>query len=271
MKTAPSADRWVLTDQRDFLLRSLEDAAAEHAAGDLDDADFELLQRRDRAKLAEVEAKLAAMEDRPALIEDHRAPTGDRRRSGKKGWRPRRRGWMGVVGALALVAGALVLVFSDTSSRLPGQVATGGVNLGGKRLVEQELDQAAVLDDEGKVVTALAVYNKVLAKHPHQSTALAEGGWLLWESGSGSKNATLEARGRAKVAEAVKVAPKFFAGHLFLGTIDVQQGVDAEAVVQYRLFLADRPPSGWTRDFAPEIRQAFAGAAQPVPAGVPGK
>jgi len=176
---------------------------------------------------------------------------------------------MGVVGAIALVAGALVLVFGNTSPRLPGEVATGGVNLSGKKLVEQELDQAAVLDDEGKVVTAMAVYNKVLVKHPRQSTALAEDGWLLWQSGVGAKDAALEARGRAKVVEAVKVAPTFFAGHLFLGTIDVQQDADAEAVVQYRLFLADHPPSSWTRNFASAIRQAFTGAAQPVPAGVP--
>ncbi len=154
---------------------------------------------------------------------------------------------MAVAGVAALVAATVVLVVEVTSPRLPGQVATGGAQLSGQRLVDQELDQAAVLADEGKVVTALGVYQTVLSQDPAQPTALAESGWLEWESGSGAGNPGLEQRGRAQVAKAVSAAPSFYAGHLYLGTIDYREGDAAAAVGQYRLFLADHPPSGWTQ------------------------
>jgi tetratricopeptide (TPR) repeat protein len=278
-------ERWSLLDRRDFLRRSLEDAEREHAAGDLGDADYALLHRRDEARLAEVEARLDALEagttqaptdtDGPKAKAPARAgatsarPGRARRATGHRLRRPRRRAWLGVVGTLVVVAGAVVLVVSLTSTRLPGQVATGGVELSGQRLVEQQLNQAAVLDDQGNVVEALQLYQEVLAESPRQSTALAEAGWLEWESGSGAGEGSLEAKGRASVAEAVQVAPGFYAGHLYLGTIDLEQGDDAAAVAQYRLFLADHPPAKWTRDYAPQIREAFSAAGQPVPSGVP--
>jgi hypothetical protein len=176
---------------------------------------------------------------------------------------------MVVVGVVAVVVATVVLVVNLTSPRLPGQVATGGAQLSGQRLVDQELDQAAVLDDQGKMVTALGVYEAILTKFPTQPTALAESGWLEWESGSGSGSSGLERTGRAAVEKSVNVAPPFYAGHLYLGTIDYEQGDAAAAVDQYSKFLADHPPSGWTAQFAKEIRGAFMAAGQPVPAGVP--
>ncbi|MGO9457013.1 MAG: hypothetical protein ACLP62_08210 [Acidimicrobiales bacterium] len=273
MTQTEAADRWALVDRRDFLRRSLDDADAEHEAGDLTDADHDALRRRDEALLAGVEARLAALE----LPADDAEPTPDgaarqaRRPAAARarGWRPRRRAWMAVAGVAALAAATVVLVVEVTSPRLPGQVATGGAQLSGQRLVDQELDQAAVLADEGKVVTALGVYQTVLTQHPAQPTALAESGWLEWESGSGAGNPGLEQRGRAQVAKAVSAAPSFYAGHLYLGTIDYQEGDDAAAVGQYRLFLADHPPTGWTQQFASQIRGAFSAAGQAVPSGVP--
>ena len=270
--TAPpdTEERWALVDRRDFLRRSLEDADREHEAGDLEDADYVLLRRRDEASLADVEAQLAALDSRPAPdpvvpVGARRIPAGVPRRRVR---RPRRRAWLGVVGTLAVIAGVVILVVNLTSTRLPGQVLTGGVTLTGAKLIDQELDQAAVLDDQGNAVTAIRIYQLVLSKDPRQGTALAELGWLEWESGSSSGNAALESTGRASVAKAVDVAPSFYAGHLYLGTIDVDQGDAAAAVAQYRLFLADQPPSSWVRDFSPEIRDAFAADGQTVPAGV---
>jgi cytochrome c-type biogenesis protein CcmH/NrfG len=273
--TAPEAaaeagERWSLVDRRDFLRRSLEDADREHEAGDLDDTDYELLRRRDEARLGEVEVRLDALDARPASA-PARVPGAGAPGARRRLRRPRRRAWLGVVGTLAVIAGAVVLVASLTSTRLPGQVATGDVRLTAAKLIDQQLDQAAVLVGEGDVVEALQLYREVLAKSPHQSTALAEAGWLEWESGSGAGKASLEAKGRESVAEAVRVAPNFYAGHLYLGTIDLKQGDDPAAVAQYRLFLSDDPPADWTRDYSPEIRAAFSAAGQPLPAGVPAK
>jgi hypothetical protein len=272
---AGATDRWTLADRRDFLRRSLDDADQEHEAGDLADDDYELLRRRDEARLAEVEARLAALDEAaPDAVAGPPAPPARPARRPAGGprryfHRPRRRWWMGVVGAAALVGGAAVLVVNLTSQRLPGQVATGGVQLSGARLVDQELDQAAVLADEGKAVTALRLYAAVLDADPHQATALAESGWLEWESGSGSGQAALERKGRTLVAEAARVDPSFYAGPLYLGTIEVQEGDAAAAVAQFERYLADHPPAGWTKDFAPEIRRAFAAAGRPLPKGVP--
>lgn len=272
---AEPGERWLLVDQRDFLRRSLEDADQEHEAGDLDDTDYALLRRRDEARLARVEARLDAFDARAA-----KGPDGASGVSGASGVtsavvpgrrlrRPRRRAWFAVVGALALIAGVVVLVVNLTSTRLPGQVATGNVELTAAKLIDQQLDQAAVEVEEGNVVEALQLYREVLAKDPRQSTALAEAGWLEWESGSQAGKASLEAKGRSSVAKAVRVAPSFYAGHLYLGTIDLEQGDDPTAVAQYRLFLSDHPPGKWTRDYAPEIRDAYAKAGQPLPAGLP--
>ena len=59
-------DRWHLSDERDFLRRSLEDADREHVAGDLSDQDHAALVARDTAKLVEVEAELALLGPDPA-------------------------------------------------------------------------------------------------------------------------------------------------------------------------------------------------------------
>ena len=45
-------ERWYLDDQREFLLRSIDDAVREHEAGDLATPDFEVLVARDRRRLA---------------------------------------------------------------------------------------------------------------------------------------------------------------------------------------------------------------------------
>jgi hypothetical protein len=260
------ADRWSLADRRDFLRRSLDDADREHEAGDLDDADYELLRRRDLAALAEVEAQLDALA--PPDPPDGGAEPGRPRR--RRSTDRRRRTWLAVGGAVAVVAGVVVLVASLATSRLPGQVATGSIKTSQAQQVDRELAQAAVLVGEGKDVQALQAYQGVLAVVPQQQTALAESGWLEWESGNQSHNPSLAAKGSTTVAEAVRVAPRFYAARAYLGTIDVDRGDAAAAVAQYRRFLADHPPSSWLRDYAPEIRTAFTHAGQPVPAGVPG-
>lgn len=270
MTRTETADRWALVDRRDFLRRSLDDADAEHLAGDLSDADHAALRHRDEALLAEVEASLAALELPVAAAEPTGAPEDPPAAAAGHGRRRfRRRTWMVVVGVAAVVVATVVLVVAVTSPRLPGQVASGGPQLSGQRLTTQELDQAAVLADQGKVVTALGLYETILAQDPTQPTALAESGWLEWSSGSGAANPALERKGRAAVAKAVKVAPSFYAGHLYLGTIDYRQGDAAAAVDQFRDFLAEKPPLSWTKAFASQIRGAFAADHQPVPAGLP--
>jgi cytochrome c-type biogenesis protein CcmH len=60
--SAGELDADVLADRRSFLERSLADARAEHDAGDLSDADYQALCRRDRARLEAVDARIVALE-----------------------------------------------------------------------------------------------------------------------------------------------------------------------------------------------------------------
>lgn len=293
-----AGERWALVDRRDFLRRSLDDAAREHEAGDLDDTDYRLLRERDLAALAEVEAALEAL-DRPGPdgpggttegVASEREAEGSAGDGGGGQGSPaagtasgrqaghaasdrsaprRRRAWLAVGGVAAVVAGAVLLVVSLTSTRLPGEVATGSIKTSQEQQVDRALDQAVVLVNEGRLVEALQAYEGVLAIDPHQRTALAESGWLEWESGSQSGTTSLEAKGRAQVERAVRAAPGFYAARAYLGTIDLDQGDAQAATVQYGKFLADHPPASWVRTYAPEIRTAYTNAGQPVPAGVP--
>ncbi len=61
---SPRDERWYLTDERDFLQRSLADADRELQAGDLSTEDHAVLVARDRARLAEVEEELARARQR---------------------------------------------------------------------------------------------------------------------------------------------------------------------------------------------------------------
>ena len=105
---------------------------------------------------------------------------------------------------------------------------------------------------------------------PHQPTALAEMGWLEWESGSQSKSGVARGQGSGGGDRGGRRWHRASSPPaLYLGTIEVDRGNAAAAVVQYRKFLADHPPATWVKDYAAEIRTAFTHAGQPIPAGVP--
>jgi len=266
-----SADeqRWRLEDQRDFLVRSLADLRAERDAGDMQARDYEALAGRDEQRLAEVEAELTRLEERrpeaPVVEPDGASPPQRITR--------RRRGWLAVVAVVALSAGTTLLVIHLASPRLPGQPLTGSTAQNLAQRVQTQLAQATVLVDLGtsaSLAEALSLYKTVLAEDPNQPQALAETGYLEWEAGHAGGNLALENHGRALVERSLKVQRNDFGAHLFLGTIDLEQGHDAAAaVVQYRAFLAEHPPSAQVTQAAPLIRKAFSEAGQSLPSTVP--
>ena len=290
----PGADRWRLDDERQFLVRSLEDAEREHAAGDLSDDDYDALTRRDRARLAGVEESLAllgpeepAAEDRldedggdQARLDeddvDHEGP-GQATLSadgspGHSGRRNRRRWWLVGVGVAAFVAGTALLVDRLASPQLPGQAISGTVQLNAAQQIRQELAQAAALTNEGTAgaqAQAAAIYRRVLAADPEQPQALAEMGWLEWGTGALTNKPKLVAAGKAMEEESLRVLPNDYAARLYLGTMLLKQGDASGASAQYRRALSEHPPSDALAAAAPFIRQAFASLGQPVPAGVP--
>jgi len=294
-------ERWHLRDQRDFLVRSLADAEREHDVGDLSDQDFELLQRRDTAKLEEVDAALRALDVRAAVAGVEPGPSGQDQWGPAPGeWtgepastsdrdtarpevptgaaggrsairrRPRRRRWLATGGVVAiLVAGVVLLVAHMTAPSLPGQDPSGSVVQSPTARLAQELQQAADTENGGHLLEALGQYQKILLAHPAQPQALAEAGWIEYELGSEYKNGALVQDGQAMVEHAVVLAPRAYAGHLYLGTIELERVKNVDmAVEQYSEFLALDPPHRIVAHAAPFIRTAYTDAKVPVPSGL---
>lgn len=303
----PSTDPLARSERRRFLTQSLADADAEHLAGDLSDADYLALRRRDLARLAALgpdvpeadtppaippvatpspsatvgaasesttsattsaTATLTAAPDlAPAGADAGTAPAGDTVA------RDRRRGrnkWFLVTAVVCFVAALVVAVPAFSSHRLPGQTATGSVALSPSQQLARTLDQAAAVENQGQLGLAAQLYQGVLTAHPDNEVALAQLGWLEYRIGQQGNSTTLLADARAKLNQAAVLAPGDYAVHLYLGTILLQQDRDAAgAVDQFRMFLAASPPSAVLQQAAPTLRAAFTQAGEPVPAEVP--
>jgi len=259
---APRDDRWYLTDERDFLQRSLDDADREREAGDLSDDDYAVLVARDSARLAEVEAELAALDPEPTVPEPAEvAPTPER--GPLSVWRV-----IGIVVACLLIAtGAVILVVHFVQARQPGQSSSGSVTLSQAQLIEQQLEQALVLNNEGQTKAALVLYDKVLSEDPSNPAALAYAGYLQWNVGSAAHVAALVRIGRAEIETSVKDSPTYYEGHLFYGLVlENQDHNDKAAVAQFNDFLADDPPAAEVPQVAPLVVGAYQAAGEPVPA-----
>jgi tetratricopeptide (TPR) repeat protein len=265
--TRPEVD-----DERSFLLRSLEDLDREHAVGDLSDADHAALRDEYVARAA---ALLRATENGPGpapvtpgspagMPPALRKSSSPRRRAGRATPRPGRRVLV-VAGVVVVVAGVFWTVASHVGIRLPGQTATGSVTLSAAQQTQRTLAQAQTLEGQGDAAGAVQLYQSVLAAHPRQEEALAEVGWLEYEAGTEAKQGSLLALGQQREKEAESVDPGAFAPHLYLGSMLLAEGHPAQAVAEYRRFLADSPPRATVASALPFVTKAFADAHQPLP------
>ena len=153
-----------LEEQRSFLIRSLDDLDRELAAGDIDDLDAATLRTSYRHRLDEVQQ---AIETGEAIFAEAR---------------PRRTGRTIVVAVVvaALALGAGLGVAFAAGTRKPGESATGNI----REFANDKLTQAAALQDEGKPLEALKLYDSVIKSDPKNAEALAERGFLLLKLGS---------------------------------------------------------------------------------------
>jgi tetratricopeptide (TPR) repeat protein len=260
-------ERWTLNDQREFLLRSIDDAERELEAGDLAQADFDVLVLRDRQRLAEVEVALAGLgPEAPEDLEPTSSITPAADTPTRRRFSPWRR--VGIVAAcLLIVAGAVILVNHAVHPSLPGQPVTGTVTQSKVKLLAEELTEAAVLNNNGEAVQALQLYQKVLTQDPGDPIALANSGWLEWENGNAGKSAPAEQAGRTAEKKAIALAPSYWAGHLFLGLIILNQDHNPSgAITQFTKFLGDSPPDAELVNVAPLVASGYKEAKVPYPA-----
>jgi tetratricopeptide (TPR) repeat protein len=262
---SPRDERWYLTDERDFLERSLADADRELEAGDLSDEDHAVLVARDRARLVEVEDELAALDASVPAPAIPSAPTeaAEPERLPMALWRK-----AGIVGACLLIAaGAVILVAHYVQGRQPGQASSGSVSVSQAQLIEQQLQQASALNDKGSTKAALELYDKVLSEDPSNPAALAYAGFLQWNVGTTAQVASLVRVGRAEIQTSIKDSPTYYQGHLFYGLVlENQDRNHAAAVTQFNDFLADDPPAAELPEAAPLVTGAYKAAGLPLPA-----
>jgi cytochrome c-type biogenesis protein CcmH len=280
----------VAEDRRSFLTQSLADADAEYLAGDLSDEDYLALRQRDLVRLAALQPRatevgtvrvpasatgsvatdqrMGTQLDTDVAAEDAEVagkPVGKRRS------RSRRSRWL-LGGAMAAFGAALIVfVFMSASARQPGESATGSFAQSQEQQTAESLAQAATLENQGQLGPAAQVYQSVLRQHASNEVALAQLGWLEYETGQSGNSVSLISDARAKLNRAVQINPSDYAARLYLGTVLLQQGAPpAAAVEQYRQFLVDSPPAATMKQAAPQIAAAFRKAGQPVPSQVVG-
>ena len=218
-----------LEEERDFLLRSLDDLERERAAGDLNDADYSTLKDGYTARAAET---LRALErGRPP-------PPGPARGS----W-GRKVLTIAVVAAVAVSAGLAVAAASGT--RLPGDTITGDI----RQTTPALLQQAATLAQEGDFTEALQIYDEVLADDPANVEALSERGLLLVSLAEATERPGLAEQGRASIDKALAVDPGEARALFYLGLALRLQGDDEAAANAFSNALAADPP--------PALRQAI--------------
>ncbi len=229
-----------LLEQRDFLLRSLDDLEREREAGDIDDHDYEVLRDDYTGRAAQV---LRAIEAGRAVLDAPRPRRGARTLAA------------GVaVAALALVAG--VAVAQSSGTRLPGETLTGDI----RPTTFQQLDRAAALVAAGEAVEAIRIYDEVLAVDPDNNEALRNRGWILVQAG-------LLDEGLASIERALELEPRNPDALFFRARALQLRGDVEEAAATYRRFLATPGLAGDARDVAEQLLAELEGAGASGAAG----
>jgi len=208
-----------LEEERDFLLRSLEDLEREHEAGDIDEDDFRELSDGYTARTAEV---LRAISEQRAAFDSADRPSSLGRRITI------------VAGILAVGILAGVLVSQASGRRGAGETITGAGAI--PRTATQDARDCVGLTSTNKIADAVACYRKVLDRDPKNPTALTYLGWtLVLTSGSieGETGQQAFDTGKAFLAKAVKSDPTFPDAYAFTAIVAEREGrpLDAKAAL----------------------------------------
>jgi tetratricopeptide (TPR) repeat protein len=207
----------LLEEERDFLLRSLDDLDAEFEAGDVDEADYRALRDDYTRRAAGV---LRAIEARQVRV----APP--RRRSRVR--------LVAVVAALAVLGLAAGLLLGRATGGRGGGELTGGIRASTRTLLV-EAQQAFA---EGEPARARSLYDEALALAPANTEALAYRGWLSYRVDGDAVAA------RADLDEAVAVDPAYPDARVFRASILLDGGDAAAAAADLAAYdaIEGRPP-----------------------------
>ena len=241
-----------LEEERDFLLRSLDDLEAEHDAGDVDEHDYTALRDSYTARAAAV---LRALDERTAPTasgEDGRPITAPPSR--------RTRQTVAIVAVFAIFAAvAGTLVMRTAGQRLPGDNVSGSTPTSP---VAKLLAQAQTQFQAQHLLDAVRTYDQVIALDPRNAEALAYKGWLLRLAGHQGNDQLLVDRGLTSIRAAEAAQPSYPDAHFFAGETLLRDKNDAAgAIAEFEQFLADDPPP----DYAPLVQKELSSARALLP------
>jgi len=216
-----------LEEQREFLLRSLEDLERERAAGDVDEHDYATLKDEYTVRAAQVIRELEAGHGGPVP-----APRGG----------SRRRTLLVASGVVAFAALSGLLVSQALGRRDAGEVVTGGV----RQSATEKLNEAGRRAASGDLDGAIGLYDDVLAADANNAEALTYKGWMLTLKGDGPAGLTA-------LLAAATAHPTYPDVHAFLAIVFFRNGLVSQAGRELdRLDALDPPPA--IRDLTAGLR-----------------
>jgi tetratricopeptide (TPR) repeat protein len=206
-----------LEEEREFLLRSLEDLEREHAAGDVDDDDYAALKDDYTARAAAVIRAIDAGRKRP-----RKQPRA----------KDRRRTLLVAAGVVVFAALAGVLVAQSIGRRDPGEVTTGDIS----QSLPEKLNEAGRRSGEGQLAAAIELYDEVLAEDPDNAEAMTYRGWVQFLDGD-------QGGGLSALIEAATAHPDYADVHAFLAVVLFRNGLVPQAARELDRLDALDPPA----------------------------
>jgi len=204
-----------LEEQRSFLLRSLDDLEREHDAGDVDDVDYDALKDDYTARAAAV---IRSIEQRHEALDRARPP---RRRSRTLVW---------VAALLVASVGLGVFVAQSSGRREAGDSVSGDIRMS----TRDQLFDARIAQDEGRIRDAITLYDEVLAAQPANTEALTYKGWLLFltsrETEDPADTQVLLARAKQLLDDALTTDPGYGDALVFRAQVLRALGFDEQAL-----------------------------------------
>jgi tetratricopeptide (TPR) repeat protein len=200
-----------LEEERDFLLRSLDDLEREHDAGDVDDTDYATLRDDYTARAA---AAIRTIEAKQAAAAPARPP---------RSW-GRTIAWVAGIAVFAVLAGVLVARMSG--SRRDSETATGDVRDNTRQLIADATNAA----QRGDYDDAIALFTDALDLSPSDTEALTYRGWARFQKGGD------DAAAMADVDDAISLDPAYPDARVFKAIMLVRAGDFAGANAQMQVF-----------------------------------
>ena len=270
MNQIASGRRGDLEAERNFLLDSITDLDREHAAGDIDDADYEALRDDYVRRAAQSVRALEELDGQGEHLDEPDSGTiSSWRRFRRYLGRRRVRLVLGTLAVVSLLAAVGLFAAHLAGVRLPGQSETGSITLSEAALVNQDLQEAALAANVGEPQTAVVFYQEVLAKVPDQQVALTYDGWLTRLSGLDAHDATAVRAGDAKLAAAARLHPGYADGEGLYGIAAYEDDHEvAVAVSVLSRCAADRPSKELLDAVDPVAKTVFHLAGKPLPSGL---